>query len=271
MKYKTTRAKVLLVLHMAFQDGIDQHDGVMRYIAEQGLDWDIHIDRMAQTWNKAKNYELNDFDGAIVSSPELSLAKCYAQSDIPLVAVDWLDEKILSARENTIQIISDGKMIGTVAADEILKIGGYESVAFMPMEGNVGWSEKRYDAFAANLSKRGAKVIGLSHRGSLERQLRRLAKPAVVFAANDVMATKVLTAARNEGIPVPYDLSVLGVDNERLTCLHSRPPLASIQPDFEEAGYMAAAALHAMMLGKNVAKKQKYGVRGVVMRRSLEP
>ncbi len=271
MKDKTTRAKVILVLHMAFQDGIDQHDGVMRYITEQGLDWDIHIDRMAQTWNKAKNYEQNDFDGAIVSSPELSLAKCYAQSDIPLVAVDWLDEKILSTRENTIQIISDGKMIGSVAADEILKIGGYESVAFMPMDGNVGWSEKRYNAFAARLSKQGVKVVRLSHRGSLERQLRRLAKPAVVFAANDVMATKVLAAARNEGIPVPYDLSVLGVDNERLTCLHSRPPLASIQPEFEESGYMAAAALHSMMLGKKVVKHQKYGVQGIVMRRSLEP
>jgi LacI family transcriptional regulator len=34
---------------------------------------------------------------------------------------------------------------------------------------------------------------------------------------------------------------------------------------------MAAAALHKMILGKRVAKRQKYGVQGIIMRRSLEP
>ena len=271
MTDKSYRARVVLVLHMAFQDGIDQHDGAMRYMMENGLDWDIRIDRMTPTWDRPRTSEIQGFDGAIVSYPEPALAKRYAESEIPLVAIDWQDDKPLSKRQRTVHITSDAGQIGKAAADEILKIGDYESVAFLPVDGSIGWSEGRYEAFTRQMAEHGIDVIRMSLRGSLEKQLRRLPKPAAVFAANDVVAAKALAAARNDGIPVPLDLSVLGVDNERLTCLHARPPLASIQPDFEESGYMAAAALHAMMSGKRVATRQKYGVRGVVLRRSMEP
>ena len=271
-KGRQSPLKVLLALPVAFQDGVDKHDGVMRYIMEHGLDWDIHVDRMSPAWDRPHASEIPNADGAIVNGMStLRLLKNYATSCIPRAAIDWRHSGLLDGRRKTVLISADGEEIGRVAADVVLKNGNFASVAFLPIDDCVEWSATRGKSFAARLAEHSIDTRVLSMHVPLERQLRSLPKPAAVFAANDAAAARVLAAAKNEGIPVPFDLSVLGVDNERLTCLHSRPPLASVQPNFEKAGYLAAAALHAMMSGRSIAVRQTYGVRKIVMRRSMEP
>jgi len=68
---------------------------------------------------------------------------------------------------------------------------------------------------------------------------------------------------------VPGDIAVLGVDNEEVLCENTMPPLASIQPAFDEGGYQSAALLEGMMRG-TFKKPQKitYGVKQVILRGS---
>ncbi len=54
------------------------------------------------------------------------------------------------------------------------------------------------------------------------------------------------------GIPVPYSVAILGVNNDSTLCNTAIPPLSSIPLDAERAGYTAAHKLDALMHGRKV-------------------
>jgi DNA-binding LacI/PurR family transcriptional regulator len=59
-------------------------------------------------------------------------------------------------------------------------------------------------------------------------ELLALAKrPTAIFATNDLMALGVVDAAIDHGLRVPYDLSVVGLDDIMLGS-HMRPPLTTV-------------------------------------------
>ncbi len=79
------------------------------------------------------------------------------------------------------------------------------------------------------------------------RWLKKLPKPTAVFAANDSRGRQVLNACLSADIAVPYEVAVLGVNNDVLICETSLPPLSSIAVDMEQAGYKAAEMLDKLM------------------------
>jgi len=66
--------------------------------------------------------------------------------------------------------------------------------------------------------------------------------PSALFAQNDLMAVGVLRAARDLGLIVPRDLSVIGVDDIPLAPFMS-PPLTTLRQDFHLIGCEAARLL----------------------------
>lgn len=271
---KIRSKNIITVLPIAAQDGLDKYAGIMRYINEHDLDWNLIIDRLDQSRETApSNVDIESADGTIIdgSAPE-AMRKAYIRTSYrPLAAVDWQTLENLSGRRNTVCINADDKAIADAAFKAITSNGRCASIAFMPALRALGWSKLRGRRLQELTRKSDIAFFGLSADRPLEAQLRALPKPAAVFAANDRAAEKVLKAAVREDIAVPQDLSVLGVDNSRFICLHSHPPLSSIQPDFEAAGYKAAAAIAAMLEKRKYERKQTYGVKNVIRRQSLEP
>lgn len=72
-------------------------------------------------------------------------------------------------------------------------------------------------------------------------------KPLAVFAFNDFVAVQVLNACNYMGIAVPQEVSILGVDDNRLLCENQSCPLSSVQHDLFTIGYRAAEMLQRMM------------------------
>jgi DNA-binding LacI/PurR family transcriptional regulator len=66
--------------------------------------------------------------------------------------------------------------------------------------------------------------------------------PGALFVQNDRMAMGVLGAARDLGIPVPGQLSIIGVDDMPLT-QHYDPPLTTMRQDMPRIGLEAARIL----------------------------
>ncbi|MDX1663296.1 MAG: LacI family DNA-binding transcriptional regulator [Candidatus Promineifilaceae bacterium] len=66
--------------------------------------------------------------------------------------------------------------------------------------------------------------------------------PTAIFAQNDQMAVGVLRAARDAGLALPDDLSVIGVDDIPLAAYFS-PPLTTLRQEFAEIGRQAARLL----------------------------
>ena len=68
-----------------------------------------------------------------------------------------------------------------------------------------------------------------------------------MFAANDHVATLVLSACAVARLSVPQDVAIVGVDNDETTCEGARTSLSSVEIDFFAAGHLAAEALARLM------------------------
>ena len=267
------KPKIMFALPMAFQDGRDKYSGIMRFLKEHKLSWQIRLDRLSPATNRPTIGDKDSFDGAIIDGgASTMLTRAYAATRIPLVAIDWRHPEHGHGRRRIVSVDSDNAGIGRLAAKTLLGTGNFASYAYLPLsKERTIWSDDRGIAFRKALKRKGIEVTVLNPDETLAEQLQRLPKPAAVFAANDDIGAKALSICAEANVKIPEDLSVLGVDNEQLTCLHTEPPLASVQPDFEQAGYMAASALAALLVRKPVKAHQIYRIKGLVPRGSMEP
>ncbi|GAB4479023.1 MAG: LacI family DNA-binding transcriptional regulator [Anaerolineales bacterium] len=81
-------------------------------------------------------------------------------------------------------------------------------------------------------------------------------RPTAVLAANDLMALGVIWAARNAGLDLPKDLSVVGLDDIDLASKVS-PPLSTIALPRREIGKMAMQMLLEMIRAGKEAPKSR--------------
>jgi DNA-binding LacI/PurR family transcriptional regulator len=93
-------------------------------------------------------------------------------------------------------------------------------------------------------------------------------RPTAIFASSDMMAIGVMDAARELGITIPDQLSVMGYDN-RSIAQYSRPRLTTISLPLYEVGAMAVKVL-CDQIGKkedNSEKQNCYLIKGNVIER----
>ena len=76
--------------------------------------------------------------------------------------------------------------------------------------------------------------------------MQALEKPTAVFCGNDVLAVGALRQARDMGIRVPDDVSIIGFDDIELAQI-AYPPLTTVHVPHREMGQRAAIALAAMV------------------------
>lgn len=75
-----------------------------------------------------------------------------------------------------------------------------------------------------------------------------------IFAQNDEIGAGALKAAKEKGLRIPEELSVVGFDN-RFLCEVSEPQLSSVAPPFEEMGSSAMSRLLELLRGQNCAQE----------------
>ena len=101
--------------------------------------------------------------------------------------------------------------------------------------------------------------------------LRKLPRPLGIFACDDRRGRDVLQACHTLGVRVPYDIAVLGSDNDETSCLLSAPPLSSVILQGQNIGFQAAELLDRLMSGK---ARPKHPIlvepAGIVTRRSTD-
>ena len=147
--------------------------------------------------------------------------------------------------QGAVCVTSDAAAIAELAARELLSLG-FKTYAYVPWMEAVYWSEDRGEEFARLVRKGGFKFLQPgklpsgagteAYRNWLCAWLRNAPKPLGVFAANDYIASLLISCAELEKIPVPNKLAIIGVDDDPAICEHSDPPLTSIQLDRERAG-----------------------------------
>jgi LacI family transcriptional regulator len=122
-----------------------------------------------------------------------------------------------------------------------------------------------------NISIAASEDYALRCEDALARWILSLPKPVGIMACNDLRAQQVLMVCDGNGLAVPDEVAVIGVDNDEVICGLARPPLSSIEQDPEKVGYQAAALPDRLMRGEAPPRKKiVVEPRGVVSRQSTE-
>ena len=82
---------------------------------------------------------------------------------------------------------------------------------------------------------------------AIRNWVKKLPKPVGIMVASDQRGLWLLEACRSEGIAVPEQVAVVGVDNDVPLCEISSPPLSSMRAGHFRVGYEAARLLDAQM------------------------
>ncbi|WP_018922126.1 LacI family DNA-binding transcriptional regulator [Salsuginibacillus kocurii] len=91
--------------------------------------------------------------------------------------------------------------------------------------------------------------------------------PTAIFAMNDLLANGVMKAARELGLRLPQDISVIGFDNTLLASI-SEPPLTTIAQPIADLGTQVTDLLVQEILGEKTVKQRIVLLPSLVVRES---
>ena len=192
-------------------------------------------------------------DGAILVLPSESaeeLRELQLQG-FPFVIVD--SEQPLA---DDLPVVSAGHLAGARAATDHLLDLGHRRIAIIT--GQSGWfaTEERIKGYHGALATAGVfPAPELMVSGNFEitggeaaaHTLLALAEPpTAIFASNDNMAVGALRGARERGLRVPEDLSIVGFDDADISRIVS-PALTTVRQPLEEMGRMAVSLLTRLL------------------------
>ena len=109
MKQKTQIPLVFVALPFAYQDGMDKYYGIMRFLREKGIDWELRVQREMFDKDEFRRCISETVSGVIcgVTSGRFGIERedtdlsmeCLEvcrRRNIPLVGLDWSLEKLRS-------------------------------------------------------------------------------------------------------------------------------------------------------------------------------
>ena len=159
----------------------------------------------------------------------------------------------------------DYQEIGRIAADFFLR-QNYAHYAFLGLK-DILWSELRLDGFEERIKSHYMEVHAYrtvrvtDEWQQISEWIGSLPKPVALFTCNDAMAKRVTEICHSQGIRIPDEVGLLGVDDDEFLCNISYPSLSSIRLDFEKQGREIGRGIFEM-----VARKEVW-----VMRVPIEP
>jgi LacI family transcriptional regulator len=126
-----------------------------------------------------------------------------------------------------------------------------------------GFDRGRYDGFMSVLATINATCdvvclkniqasvqIWQSEQRRLRKILHKYPLRLGIFCANDMLGHLTLETCVDNGLAIPSQIGIIGVDNDKLMCHSTRPSLASVDQGEERVGFAAAQLLHQILLGR---------------------
>lgn len=256
--------------------------GILRYARIYGP-WEIDVVKGAAKEQRVPDRRYWKGNGIIGRVPTRRVADEIVGARLPSVVIDLTDEYLKPSHplSRFHHLYCDGEEVGSTAADYFMN-GPFDHFAFVGEVNGVNWSRYREEAFRRRLERfgRSCHIYAVPEKSKrdwaveskiMARWIKGLPKPLAVFAANDMRARHVIAACQSVSVPVPYQVAVLGVNNEQLMCETMSPSLSSIDMDSESGGFNAAKMLDQLMRGeKPESRSIVFGVTEVVARNSTE-
>lgn len=168
-----------------------------------------------------------------------------------------LAQDYISKFDSIPNITGDYELTGSMAADYFLA-KGFKNFGYFGYNG-VCWSDERGNAFKKRIENSiGGGNLYIYDRQNIENMwyfdqsvlidwLLDLPKPIAIMACDDNQGNILLQACELCGLNVPFDVAVIGVDNDEILCSMSNPAMSTIDVDIERGGLETAAMVDRMI------------------------
>jgi len=176
----------------------------------------------------------------------------FTKKNIPYIVMNnYFSEEI-----NCIAI--DNRKAAMDVVEYLIKLG-HTKIATIAGDLNTQAGEARLEGYKQSMAKYGLKVpkdyvqegffLRTPARSAAKSLLSLRERPTAVFAASDVMALEVVDEARSEGLRVPWDISLVGFDDNPVAG-YSQVRLTTVAQPIVEMGRLALEKLNQLALGK---------------------
>jgi LacI family transcriptional regulator len=212
-------------------DTVDESEAYRRLVRERRVDGLI----LTRT-------RINDTRIAFLLAHEFPFAAFgRAQVDKPYAYVDVDGE--LGVFEATRYLVELGhRDIALILPPPDLMFTVYRRAGFYrALKGNDRTLEREWEE-NGDLTERGGYAVA-------SRLLAQTPRPTAIVACNDLMAIGAIRAAREQGLRVGQELSVVGFDNIPLA-EHTHPPLTTVHQPVYEIGRMVCRMLARILAGE---------------------
>jgi LacI family transcriptional regulator len=215
-------------------------------------------------------------DGLILVTSELSIEQQQrlGKAKLPMVLIDPVN-----IPDASMASVGATNFAGGMAATEHLLQLGHRRI--MMLRGRTSVCETaRFAGFTTALAGAGLHVDAsllpsgnFRYRASLEAARVLLAvdePPTAIFAANDLAALAVIDVARQLGLRVPEDLSVVGFD-DMMQATTTSPSLTTVKQPLYDMGAVAYEMLTDLIEGRPPASHRLELATTLVLRESTAP
>jgi LacI family transcriptional regulator len=204
----------------------------------------------------------HDTEGVILVTSELTSPQLQQLrgDGIPLVVVDPVN-----LPDADLPSVGTTNWAGGLAATEHLIALGHERIGAIAGPPDYLCNRARLDGYRTALDRaqlpfreQYVRHGDFYHEGGFIRGRELLGlpePPTAIFAGNDQQALGVYEAARQQGLRVPQDLSVVGFDDLPVARWVS-PPLTTVRQPLAEMGYTAAAMLGDLIDGRPLTTRR---------------
>jgi LacI family transcriptional regulator len=248
--------------------------GIRAYMAEAG-NWRIQLTEHGRGDRPPRWLRSWQGDGLIARIENRQIEKAIQEKAIPTVNVS-----ASGLAQSVPAVISDSQAVAQLAIDHLYD-RGFRNFAYCG-DARFAWATEHGRHFAAAAKKLGFTCHTFETRKSdstnvlteqkkIAAWLKSLPKPVGVMACYDIRGQQLLDVCRQLELRVPDEVGVVGQHDDHLLCELCDPPLSSVIPNPQSAGYQAAALLDQMMSGKRVgAKLRPVKPMGVTTRSSTD-
>ena len=253
--------------------------GVADYVRHKAHEWSLYVEE--DPINRLPDFGAWAGDGILTNIDNRRVARAVSELNIPVVGVGG-GYGYYKQGTDIPYVRTDNVAIAKLGANHLIDLG-LRQFAFCsePPNRSNGWAQERMEAFQNHVAESGYSCSVYSGRhtaarhwrqlqSELQNWLAELPKPIGLMACNDSRARHVLQACLAQGLRVPEDVALVGVDNDDIMCELSRPSLTSIEQGTRRIGFEGAAILHALMLGEHPEQRTAIKPEGLVCRQSTD-
>ncbi|PLW76860.1 LacI family DNA-binding transcriptional regulator [Cohaesibacter celericrescens] len=194
-------------------------------------------------------------------------------SDKVVVALEMIDDVDLS------HVVIDNEQASIDVVNHLISLG-HKRIAHIAGPVPEGMSARRLRSFRKAMKQEGLAVPDdyvqqgdfsyQSGEAATKRLLALESRPTAIYAANDEMAFGAIRAARDEGLSIPQDLSIIGFDDIYLAGAFV-PALTTVNQPCLEIGQQAMNRLLAHLAGENPTTEPIVVPTHIVMRETTAP